>query len=297
MLLNKTQAKRGSGRWSLLICLLLLNACSSTTFIYNRLDFLLPWYLGGYMDLSRPQKEMLDDLLQPYLYWHRTEELPLYLTVLEQVESDLDGPLTLEQVAATSLAFEEAWLRLEQESLNWMLSLGEDLSDQQMTDFIARLQEQQLEYEEEYLPRSDEDYREETYEGLLESFQDFMGKLDPSQVEVLNDTAEAMLRSDAAWLAERAAWLLRLEATLQREPGWEQGIRDAIASRDEDTSEQYRQVYLHNVERIQLAIVEVANSRSDKQDKHLRRKLTNLQKDLRTLIEQGHKMSQPQFPE
>jgi uncharacterized protein DUF6279 len=296
MLINKAQAKRGSGRWSLLMCLLLLNACSSTTFIYNRLDFLLPWYLGGYMDLSRPQKKMLDELLQPYLYWHRSEELPIYLGVLEQVESDLDGPLTPEQVAATSLAFEQAWLRLEQESLNWMLSLGRDLSDRQMADFIARLREQQLEYEEEYLPRSDEDYREETYEGLRDSFQDFLGRLGPAQLQVLNDTAEAMLRSDAVWLAERAAWLLRLEATLQREPGWEQGIRDAIASRDEDTSEQYQQVYAHNVERIQLAIVAVVNSRSDKQDKHLRRKLTNLKEDLRTLIEQGRKMSRPTLP-
>jgi hypothetical protein len=296
MLLNSAKVKGGSGRWSVVVCLLLLSACSSTTFLYNRLDFLLPWYLGGYMDLDRPQKQMLDDLLEPYLYWHRSEELPLYLTTLEQVESDLDGPLTLEQVAATSLEFEEAWLRLEQKSLNWMLLLGQDLSDQQLADFLAKLKEQQVEYEEEYLPRSDVEYREEAYEGLLDSFKDFLGRLEPSQIQVLNDTADAMLRSDAIWLTERSAWLLRLETTLQREPGWEQGVRDSIASRDEDTSADYQLVYAHNIERIQLAIVEVVNSRNDKQDKHLRRKLANLNGDLRTLIDQGRKMSKPPLP-
>jgi hypothetical protein len=37
----------------LVLTLFLLSGCSSTTFFYNRLDFILPWYLDKYVDLNR----------------------------------------------------------------------------------------------------------------------------------------------------------------------------------------------------------------------------------------------------
>ena len=64
-------------RKSLLAALLLtLVGCSSTTFVYNRLNLIIPWYVGKYVDLSRDQKKVLDAELQPFLQWHRHEELP-----------------------------------------------------------------------------------------------------------------------------------------------------------------------------------------------------------------------------
>ncbi|MEH6580579.1 MAG: DUF6279 family lipoprotein [Halioglobus sp.] len=279
--------KRHFTRYGLIACLLLLGACSSTTFIYNRLDFLLPWYLGDYMELSRPQKKLLDDLLEPYLYWHRSEELPRYLEIVEKIDDSLDQPLQLADVEAVSDMFEAAWGRLEETGLTWILELGANMSDEQIAAFLIKLQEQQGEYEEKYLTRSEQEYREETYESLLDSFTDYLGRLDASQKLALKDTSAAMQRSDTAWLEERAAWMLRLEVLLQRAPGWEQGIRDALAERDENASPEYRQMYTHNILQIQQAIVSVTNSRTDKQDRRLRKKLNNLREDLQTLIEQG----------
>ena len=39
-----------------LALLLLLGACSGTTFVYNRLDFLLPWYVDDYAELNGEQE-------------------------------------------------------------------------------------------------------------------------------------------------------------------------------------------------------------------------------------------------
>ena len=44
-------------KFLLIFALLLLGGCSSTTFIYNRLDFILPWYLDDYVELNRAQDE------------------------------------------------------------------------------------------------------------------------------------------------------------------------------------------------------------------------------------------------
>jgi hypothetical protein len=270
-----------------LVCsLLLLSACSSTTFIYNRLDFILPWYLDDYAELNREQDKYLEELLSPFLAWHRSEELPRYLLILEQIDSSLDRQLEPEDVAAIAAEFEAAWYRLEGEALDWLLELGAELSDEQVQDFLAELQEQQSEYEEEYLERSEEEFQEDSYDSLLDSMQDYLGRLDSKQRAVLREASEGLMRSDRTWLTERAAWLERLAVMLQREPGWQQRIRDASAAKDETVSSEYLRIFEHNTSLIYRAIADTLNSRSDKQDRRLRGKLDDLQEDLQTLIAQ-----------
>lgn len=271
----------------LLCSLVFLGACSSTTFFYNRLDFILPWYLDDYVELDREQKKYLDSLLSPFLAWHRSEELPRYVEILQSIESSLDRRLAGDDVAAISLRFEQAWLRLQDEFLDWLLELGASLSDEQIESFLAQLWEKQEDYEDEYLDRPDKEFREDSYEGLRDSLQDYLGRLDKDQREVLRVASAQLIRSDSIWLTERAAWLRRLEIMLQREPGWEQQIREAVARRDEHISEQYLQTYEHNLGVVHHAIAVALNSRSDKQDRHLRRELSGLKEDLQTLIEQG----------
>lgn len=264
--------------------LLTLAGCSSTTFVYNRLDFVIPWYVGKYVGLEREQKAFLDEQLQPFLAWHRSEELPAYLELLDGMEQLLDGEITQSQVADIAIEFEDAWERVELRGLEWMLALGEELSREQLEEFSESLREKQVEYEEEYLPRTDEEYREEAYENLEDSVQDFMGRLDAEQREYLKQAAQDMRRADGIWLRERAAWLERREVLLQREEGWQQGIRDALATRDQTTSAEYLEVFEHNSQMIFKALAQVANTRSDKQDRRLRKKLEDFREDIESLI-------------
>lgn len=268
----------------LALLLLTLAGCSSTTFLYNRLDFLIPWYMGDYVKLTRPQKKNLDELLKPFLAWHRREELPHYLQLLMQIEAGLAQDTSAQQVGAQADEFVAAWERIELRSLEWMLSLGEQLSDEQIAGFIESLWEKQREYEEEYLPRSEEEYREEAYENLLDSMQDFLGRLDWGQRGILEEAAAKLQRSDGIWLQEREQWVLRMEAKLQREPGWQQSLRDMLAARDDTTSPEYLAIFEHNSQVIYGAVAQLLNTRTDKQDKRLRKKLDSFREDLETLI-------------
>jgi hypothetical protein len=278
-------------RVSLILLVLLLAGCSSTTFIYNRLDFLLPWYLGDYVNLDRQQKKHLDQLLEPFLSWHRTEELPVYLAILDDARARLDQPVSAEDLAQLSAKVEAAWFRLEEEALDWLLDLGDQLSDQQMAEFIAELRAKQVEYEEEYLPRSDEEYREEARDNLRDNLQDYLGRLESEQSAILQLASEQLVRSDAAWLSERARWLDTMERILQRDSGWQQSLLAAIADRDENVSQEYNDTFSHNLAVIQGAIADVLNSRTPKQDKRLKREIDALREDLETLIRQGQQAS------
>ncbi len=266
--------------------LLLLGGCSSTTFLYNRLDLILPWYLGDYVDLDRSQKKQLKALLEPFLEWHRREELPAYLDILSQIEERLDEEVTADDIGAIATEFEAAWFRLEARAMEWMLELGEGLTDQQMADFVQRLWDKQKEYEEKYLERDIAEYREDAYDSLLDNSSDYLGRLDWGQRGMLEEAAGKLKRADKVWLKERATWMQRLEDILQREPGWQQALLDAMAARDETVSQQYLDVYTHNTSVVYEAIADLLNSRTDKQDQRLRRKLTDLREDIEGLIAQ-----------
>lgn len=272
----------------LVSALLFLGACSSTTFFYNRLDFILPWYLDDYVELDREQEKYLDSLLAPFLAWHRSEELPRYVEILENMESTLDGQLGSQDVAAIFLQFEQAWLRLQDEFLDWLLDLGDQLSDSQVESFMAELWEQQRKYEDKYLDRPDKEFREDSYDSLRDSLQDYLGRLDKDQRRVLSVASAQLIRSDSIWLEERANWLRRLEVLMQREPGWQQGVRDAVAQRHEILSREYLETYEHNMQVIYSAVAVVLNSRTEKQDRHVRREITDLKEDLQTLIAQAN---------
>ena len=70
-----------------------------------------------------------------------------YRVPAAEAEQMLDGPVTASDIERLSLAAEQAWLRVEQRGLEWMMELGAQLSDEQMADFIAELRERQTKYE------------------------------------------------------------------------------------------------------------------------------------------------------
>ena len=70
--------------------LLAVTACSATQFIYNRVDILVRWYLGDYVSLDRDQRARFDQRLEVFLEWHRSEELPSYVVLLDESLTILD---------------------------------------------------------------------------------------------------------------------------------------------------------------------------------------------------------------
>jgi len=270
-----------------LICtLLLLGACSSTSFVYNRLDFIVPWYADDYVDLDAGQREQLDEMLVPFLAWHRQQELPRYIELLDDIQLRLDRPLAPDDVAASYAEVEQAWIRLQGQALAWLLELGDGLTDEQVEEFLEELQDQQLEYEKKYLRRSEETYRQESYDNFKDSLQDNLGRLDKAQRQRLLDASEELRRSDAIWLREREIWLQRIGVILQREPGWQEVMREAIQRRDQTTSSLYLETFDHNLQVVFAAVADVLNSRTPKQDKHLRGRLADLREELESLLVQ-----------
>ena len=268
---------------SLLFSLIFLVGCSTTTFVYNRIDFLLPWYLESYVDLNREQKQDLKELLIPFFKWHREEELPNYLAIIEDLELTLDASIEFESIAEITNDVEESWFRLEDRMLLWAIPMTRDLSEQQINGFIQSMQTKTEQSENEYLSRNLQTYQNDNYKRLRKNLRRFMGSLNKDQLDLISAASKKMIRVDGQWIDNRKALIEKLKVILEREDGWELALEN-ITHRDDLVAKNYRETYAHNISVSQNLLVEVLNSRTDKQDKKLRSQLLKYRKDIERLI-------------
>jgi len=268
----------------LLLAALLLSACSARVFFYNRLDFLIPWYIEGYVPLDRDQEDRLEALLDPVLAWHRREELPRYAALVGEAQGLAGGEAALPDIARLVEEFELAWYRLRDQALEALISLAATLTESQVEAFIAELRERQAEYEAEYLSRTDAEYREDALERMEDSLGDYLGRLDDAQEARLATAAAELTRIDGAWLSVRAAWVDRLEVILARAPGWQDRLRATVRDWEEWVAEDYLRGTNQNSAVVLRAVTDVLAMRSERQQARLQRELAALERDLDKLM-------------
>ena len=275
---------------AVLLALLLLAGCGNT-FLYNRLDWLIGWYVDDYVELSRAQEKVFQQRLRPVLDWHRREELALYAAFLQQIEADSAAPLDADTVRDWSRQLLLALERIEARLWPLIHEIGADLEQEQMAELLENIWARQRELEEDYLTRTDEEYAEDNFDRLSENLRDFLGPLSAAQEDQIARAAQAMRRLDQAWLEERRLWLKTLQRLSAREPGWQAALRAAWAQRKERRTPRYHAHRRHNMDIIHALVAAVLNARSERQDRHLQRELDSLQDDLQTLIGQARTVS------
>ena len=195
----------------LIFFLVFLVGCSSTTFVYNRIDFLLPWYLESYVDLNREQKQDLKQLLIPFFKWHREEELPNYLAIIEDLELALDASVEFETIAGITYDVEESWFRLEDRMLLWAIPMTRELSSKQLDGFIQSMQTKTEQSEKEYLNRNLQTYQNDNYKRLRKNLRRFIGGMNKDQLDLINNASKEMIRVDGQWIDNRKALIEKLK--------------------------------------------------------------------------------------
>ena len=112
-----------------------------------------------------------------------------------------------------------------------------------------------------------------------------MGGLNKEQLSLVSAASKEMIRVDGQWIANRKALIEKLKGILEREDGWELALEN-ISHRDDLVAQNYRKTYAHNISVNQNLLVEILNSRTDKQDLKLRTQLLKYKTDINNLINQ-----------
>lgn len=262
----------------------ILGGCSATQFLYNRVDILIGWYLDDYVTLDRDQRARFNTRLDALLEWHRQEELPQYVVLLDDALAILDNDVPLGATRAMSGRIEAAAIRLQDRFLELLLSTGEDLTPAQRAGFIEALLAKQVELEADRLARPDTEYRDDLEQRFDKQLSRYLGPLTDEQSTRLELGMAAMTRMDHYWLQDRRVWIAALaDILVTDQPGWTDQVRALILGRNEALLPAYREGIDHNGEVILQLSRDVLLLRTDKQDEKLRARLIALRDDLAVL--------------
>lgn len=275
-----------------------LVGCSANRLLYNRADTFIRWAADDYVSLTREQQAAFDQRLDDFLAWHRNEELPHYREFIVSSLATLEDGVTLKEAVAISEEIDLAADRFQIQFVELLLATAEDLSDDQLQGFLVELERNQKEYAEDRLVRDEEAYYQDSTKTMYDLVKRLMGRLNTEQKDEIETRSKQLMRIDGLWHNDRTRWGSALRVILEEKaPGWQAAIRTLGETRSEARLPEYVAGIEHNGDVILSLLVDTINSRTERQDRRMRRFLEGLVGDIdaltaasaadRLVVEQG----------
>lgn len=272
-------------RLILLIVVLLLASCSSNRFVYNRADWLINWWVSDFVDFDREQQAVFDQRLERWLAWHRHEELPRYVALLEDLSAAVATELDEEQLQDFVERGEVAWRRLLQEAVREGLPLLRSLSEQQVEQVLAEIDQRNEDFRRDYLLIDADKLARQRVERMEDALRRWTGKLTEPQRDLVQQWLRATPDSYAVFYQQRVRWRRVFAALLleRDQPGFADALMELALAGDTLLSDEERARLEHNRRAGQQLLLALASSLQDRQRQHLLAEIAQITEDIRRL--------------
>ena len=165
--------------------LVTLSGCSTIKLVYNQSDDLLYWWIDAYADLQDGQKQLTRDTLTEVQRWHRQQQLPEYIALLQKMRAMAPNDITPAQVCAVTedmkMSFATVLRFVEPASTRLAVQLKPD----QLRSVRKRFDKTDKDWRKDWLDPDAEDRLHYRNKQALNRLEDFYGRLDTPQREVL----------------------------------------------------------------------------------------------------------------
>ncbi|QIZ76132.1 DUF6279 family lipoprotein [Ferrimonas lipolytica] len=263
------------------ILLIFLAGCSAR-FVYNWMDWIVPWEVDDYVDLSRDQTKALDQLIESTLAWHRVNELPQYVQHIDDLEAALEQPMTPERVQSQLDRFEEHWNRLYQHLVPDVIPALQDLTDEQVQQIIDTAQDEEDELRQEYQDLTIDERIEKSNKSMKKGMKKRIGRLSEQQQQLIEQFNDSRHRSLKEWFSYRDRYMQLLILGLTERADSEklaQRLRLLLIDYDELKSLEHKKILDFNRQLLVVYLADMHSSLSNKQLKRLVEDLDSLRED------------------
>ncbi|MEI6717409.1 MAG: DUF6279 family lipoprotein [Betaproteobacteria bacterium] len=168
-----------------LSALVLLSGCSALKLVYNQADEAVYWWLDSYVDLTDKQKPLAKDALRQLHLWHRQNQLPEYVALLQKVRAWAPHDIQPEQVCAVTQEIQNSFISALQQIEPDATKLISQLSEPQLQRIRKKYDKLNQEWRGDYLDVSEEKRLRNRNKQLLNRLEDFYGSLDAPQREAV----------------------------------------------------------------------------------------------------------------
>jgi len=277
-------------RWPVRLVLILVLVLGSSAcglrLAYNHMDWLAMRWVNKQVTLTPAQELAFRDSLALKLDWHCASELPDYASYLETVETRLGADVLaiedLEVMGDQAAAFGQ---RLVDRTLPSVVTLFASLSDEQVDELLAGIDERNEEFRKERIESEPEQRRRERIESMKRSLGRFIGRTTEEQNERLE-----------AWFDSLIYVAPRMHAHQQQ---WRDKLAELLAQRDQtesfapaltelfqpagDWPDDFRALMELNRQRTLEALVDIHASLSRSQKRRLLSRVESLSRDFERL--------------
>lgn len=268
----------------LLLCLsLLISACSRAGLAYRNLDWLVPWRLNDYLNLDSQQQAWLKPRLQTHLQWHCSAELPRYIEWLQTTESILaqpqpDSAQLLEQFAQ----FDAALKRIGVEITPTAIELLQGLSEQQVRELYAAMDEDNLEDRQDFLDPPLATQISERQTRMQERLRPWLGRLNAAQTEHIATWANSLGEQNRLWLENRQLWQAELRKVVAERDSadFAERVTRLLQQRESFYSDEYRASYGRSRQALATLFSQLLSNSDEAQRERLSHRLRDLRRDL-----------------
>lgn len=172
-----------------LSCTFLLSGCT-VKFVYNQLDWVIPWYFNNYLDLKDEQRDMLKEIVDRQLAWHRENELPRYAQFLNESAIYVEDGFTKEELLSQNEKMQGIWDDLIEHILPDAVMLMSTLSEDQLEHLYEKLDDNMEEYIDDYIEVGDEKVRKRHAKDTKRVFKFLVGSVNDEQKDIIKHWAE-----------------------------------------------------------------------------------------------------------
>ncbi|MFW2405019.1 MAG: DUF6279 family lipoprotein, partial [Gammaproteobacteria bacterium] len=268
------------------ILCLFLSACSTTRFAYNQLDWIIVWYLNGYFSLDDAQEADLRDAVQRNLEWHRRNQLPKYAAFARQVDRDIAGSVTPELLELRLDQAVEFWDAALDQMLPDVSAFFLTLSDEQIDEFIANLEDNNEELWDDYGGETLEERLKRRERAAYKGFKRVFGRLNDDQKALIRSYMVNMHDVSEYWIESRRRWQLDFRDLMidrPAEPAFSERLSALMLDPNRTDDPGYREKVDENKRTFMDMTAALIGILTDKQRERFSEKMKSFARDFETL--------------
>jgi hypothetical protein len=180
-----------------------LAGCSTLKLAYNNLPEVGYWWLDSYLDFDAGQTPRVRSELDTLLAWHRRNELPQWIALLQKARAWAPRDMSPAQACELGEAVRTRLLVLAEQAEPPAAELALSLNPAQLDQLQRKYTRLNADYRSDWLSKSPEAQQAKRYEQWLDRSEDFYGTLDATQRRTLRQMAAESIFSAALFDAER----------------------------------------------------------------------------------------------
>ncbi|MBT0570915.1 hypothetical protein KIK84_11290 [Curvibacter sp. CHRR-16] len=215
-------SKRLSNHWlhaariiSLLTVASVLVACSATRYAYNQAPPLLNWWIDGWFDFSNEQEAKVKDSLVQLHNWHRTQMLPQWGTMLQQLADDMPNNMTPERICYWGDQMQQQIDKLAQQAIVYATPIVPTMGPRQWKQLEKKIRERNEDWQKEWMLPTLQAQLDHRYTTLFEQAEKWYGPLDKTQQQLMRSSLE-----QSVWNAQQ-----QLDQVMQRQRDLQKTLR------------------------------------------------------------------------